>query len=122
MSLFNLFSTSKKQASSNYKDIQERIATQNDLYTMSQHGIQLENDGDIDSAIDVYRILIDNKWDGKDVYNRLTDIYLSRGQKEDAINTLQSYVDMCKAKNVKDTSLRLKDDIFFAKGVDRMST
>lgn len=105
--MFNLFSKGKpskfKDSTPSYKEkyeeMQRKNIIQTNLFELSKVGIEFEESGDIDSAIRVYEDIIDAEWDGRDVYNRLSDIYIQKGMNENAIRVLQKYIDICSDKN-----------------------
>lgn len=87
-----------RSSQAKYEELKQKHQSLDSMYELTKVGIEFEDSGDIESAIKVYEDLIASKWDGRDIYKRLSDIYISRGQNADAIRILQAYIDICKGK------------------------
>lgn len=51
--------------------------------------IEYEKNGNIEKAIELYELNIEENFDGTHPYERLSEIYLSAGQREDLIRVLE---------------------------------
>lgn len=51
--------------------------------------IAYEKDGDIEKAIELYELNVEENFDGTHPYERLSELYLDAGQKEDLIRILE---------------------------------
>ncbi len=64
--------------------------------------IECEKSGNIDKAIELYELNVNENFDGTHPYERLSELYLSLGQKEDLIRILEKALVVFESANFGD--------------------
>jgi hypothetical protein len=63
-----------------------------DLYKLSQEGMYYEYIGEIEKSIKIYEYLVDNKWEGSHVYDRLSIFYKKNKRYKDIERICTIYI------------------------------
>jgi len=94
-----------------------------DFVEMNQKGIQLEKDGKVDKAVELYEKVIAHDFIGSHPYNRLAIIYRKRKDYDNEIRVLEKAIYVYENKNSTGNKLEgFKDRLSRAKELKNKNT